>query len=33
MKEERNSYISGLREADTGDLSNFIQYLQRLGNK
>jgi len=33
MTEERNSYISGLREADTGDLSNFIQYLQRLGNK
>lgn len=33
MTEERNSYISGLREADVGDLSTFIKYLQSLGNK
>lgn len=33
ITEERTSYISGLREADIGDLSTFIKYLQSLGNK
>jgi len=32
MTEERSSYISSLRKADGGDLSEFIEYLQRLGN-
>jgi Fic-DOC domain mobile mystery protein B len=33
MTAERDSYITGLREADVGDLSTFIKYLQSLGNK
>lgn len=32
VTEERSSYISGLRKADGGDFSEFIKYLQSLGN-
>ncbi|GLS89010.1 hypothetical protein GCM10007916_00770 [Psychromonas marina] len=32
VTEERSSYISGLRKADSGDFSEFIKYLQNLGN-
>ncbi|WP_084683707.1 hypothetical protein [Psychromonas hadalis] len=29
---ERSSYISGLRKADGSELSEFIEYLQNVGN-
>ncbi|MBL4830442.1 MAG: mobile mystery protein B [Aliivibrio sp.] len=32
MTEERSSYISSLRKADAEDFSEFIKYLQSLGN-
>ncbi|MGR6862879.1 Fic family protein [Aliivibrio salmonicida] len=32
MTSERSSYISALRKADKADFSEFIKYLQNLGN-
>ncbi|EKE80646.1 mobile mystery protein B [Idiomarina xiamenensis] len=32
MTEERAAYISSLRKADRGDFSEFLNYLQSLGN-
>jgi hypothetical protein len=32
MTAERSAYISGLRKADVGDFTEFVEYLRRLGN-
>lgn len=32
MTAERSAYISGLRKADGGDVSEFVEYLRKLGN-
>jgi hypothetical protein len=32
MTAERLAYISGLRKADGGDFTEFVEYLRSLGN-
>jgi len=32
ISQERTAYITGLRKADGGDISELVQYLKRLGN-
>ena len=32
MTAERSAYISGLRKADAGDFTQFVEYLRQIGN-